>query len=678
MRVFVIRPFGTQGGIDFERVDKELLQAAVGKLNEQGFELSGGTTGLISKQGNIREDMFRMIVASDLVIADVSIHNANAFYELGIRHALRPEHTFLLRSQTDEKYPFDLQTDRYFVYDAKDPAAGVDGLVTALRSTLSSVERDSPVFTLLPKLVPHGRGDLVTLPFDFKEDVDRARRERARGDLRLLAYEAASFEWDQEGLRLIGEAQIKLRAFAGARETFESLRKAAPSDVQANLKLATVYQRLVLSEAPQRKEELRARSDQALERVLATDPGVSHRAETYSLQASNEKSRWLEEFSGRDGTSITAAALRSSHLDRMLDLYLKAANLNLNAHYPAANAVGLLRTQIALAGRAPDVWTERFDDDDKAAEALKKREQLAQRLTASLCLALEMDEVMGRRDGPPDDWAASSRADFIMMTAADRPQRVATEYRRALSDADRFSLEATRRNLTIYKELGVFEPGVSAAIAVIDELIANMEGTDKPPSRVVMFTGHMVDAADRPSERARFPRTPQAEATARAIIKEAVERELKGHEGSFLGIAGGACGSDILFHEVCAELGATTAVFLLLPEDKFEVKSVRHGGPGWVDRYRALVARIPPRVLQQTDSLPRWLTDKPDYNVWERNNLWMMFNALAMGTRDLTLVALYNPERESDGPGGTAHLVGEAAKWGFKPIELDARVLLAT
>ena len=79
MRVFIIRPFGTKEGIDFERVDTELLQAAISKLNERGLELSGGTTGLISKQGNIREDMFRMIVASDLVIADVSIHNANAF-----------------------------------------------------------------------------------------------------------------------------------------------------------------------------------------------------------------------------------------------------------------------------------------------------------------------------------------------------------------------------------------------------------------------------------------------------------------------------------------------------------------------------------------------------------------------------------------------------------------------
>ena len=160
------------------------------------------------------------------------------------------------------------------------------------------------------------------------------------------------------------------------------------------------------------------------------------------------------------------------------------------------------------------------------------------------------------------------------------------------------------------------------------------------------------------------------------MIDEAVRREVTGHEGSILGIAGGACGGDILFHEVCAELGVETQLCLALPDDKFEVKSVQRGGARWIERYRALIAGQVPRVLQQSEGLPRWLSDKPDYDVWQRNNLWMMFNALATGSRDLTLIALYNREREPDGPGGTRHLVQEASKWGFKPIELDARKLL--
>jgi hypothetical protein len=62
--------------------------------------------------------MFRLLVTADLVIADVSLHNPNVFYELGIRHGLQQRHTFLLREKsTADLYPFDLQTDRYFVYD---------------------------------------------------------------------------------------------------------------------------------------------------------------------------------------------------------------------------------------------------------------------------------------------------------------------------------------------------------------------------------------------------------------------------------------------------------------------------------------------------------------------------------------------------------------------------------
>jgi hypothetical protein len=70
------------------------------------------------------------------------------------------------------------------------------------------------------------------------------------------------------------------------------------------------------------------------------------------------------------------------------------------------------------------------------------------------------------------------------------------------------------------------------------------------------------------------------------------------------------------------------------------------------------------------------LTDKPGYDVWQRSNRWMMFNALAAAARNLTLVALYNREREPDGPGGTAHLVNDAQAWGIQTIELDARPLL--
>src|SRR5215210_1881960 len=115
MQAFIVRPFGIKQEVDFDKVDKELIQPALTLVG-----ISGSTTSAIVEQGNIREDMFAQLLLADIVIADLSIHNANVFYELGIRHALRDKRTFLIRCSKDE-VPFDLNTDRYLSYEANDP-----------------------------------------------------------------------------------------------------------------------------------------------------------------------------------------------------------------------------------------------------------------------------------------------------------------------------------------------------------------------------------------------------------------------------------------------------------------------------------------------------------------------------------------------------------------------------
>src|SRR5437868_7305289 len=129
-RAFIIRPFGAKSGVNFDTVDEKLIQPALAQIG-----VSGNTTTEIVEQGNIREDMFRLLVTADLVIADISIHNANVFYELGIRHALRDRHTFLLRCRADDPV-FDLQGERYLVYERENPAAAVPALLQGARATV--------------------------------------------------------------------------------------------------------------------------------------------------------------------------------------------------------------------------------------------------------------------------------------------------------------------------------------------------------------------------------------------------------------------------------------------------------------------------------------------------------------------------------------------------------------
>src|ERR1700727_694865 len=146
-RAFIIRPFGKKkdgagSEIDFERVSTFLIEPAL-----KAVGLGGGTTGEIVEAGNIREDMFGLILEADLVVCDMTIHNANVFYELGIRHALRKKRSVLIRgAATTDDVPFDNLTERYLAYDLDNPGASLRPLVDMLIATLASENTDSPIF----------------------------------------------------------------------------------------------------------------------------------------------------------------------------------------------------------------------------------------------------------------------------------------------------------------------------------------------------------------------------------------------------------------------------------------------------------------------------------------------------------------------------------------------------
>lgn len=178
----------------------------------------------------------------------------------------------------------------------------------------------------------------------------------------------------------------------------------------------------------------------------------------------------------------------------------------------------------------------------------------------------------------------------------------------------------------------------------------------KEPSRILLFTGHMIDAPGR--KKPRFP--PDQEGVARQAIWEAVEAEQKQPGGVAFGIAGGASGGDILFHEICGELGIPTRLYLAVPADPFIEASVAPAGGDWVQRFERLKEKLPVHVL----------TEKVDDEVWQRANLRMLEDALAEGGEHVTLIALWNGQ-EGDGPGGTGDLVARATERHARTVILD-------
>lgn len=182
----------------------------------------------------------------------------------------------------------------------------------------------------------------------------------------------------------------------------------------------------------------------------------------------------------------------------------------------------------------------------------------------------------------------------------------------------------------------------------------------------IVFTGHMIDAPGRKAER--FP--ARAEDAAREAILRAVEGLIvAGREP--VGIAGGASGGDLLFHEVCAGLGVPTRLRLALPVEEYLKASVAPAGEEWVVRFHALVERLGAegmRVLNESVLLPEWLTggaetEGAEVNVWARTNLWMVNEAIGIAPHR-TLLALWDG-KAGDGPGGTEHLVKAAPGFGM-------------
>jgi hypothetical protein len=332
----------------------------------------------------------------------------------------------------------------------------------------------------------------------------------------------------------------------------------------------------------------------------------------------------------------------------------------------------MLTVWIELAQAYPAVWNERFENRGEAAQALKTLKREAQRIGAALELALASQERREAFERKPDPWFKITVADLSCLTG-NRPALVVQRYREGLAAAGKLAVSSVRRQIEMYHGLGVLAPTTAAVLPLLDELQAPPAGVAAAPVHVIVFTGHRMDAPGRAEPR--FP--PAAEAKARAMIRGAVEAEAAAAGRAVIGIAGAASGGDILFHEVCAELGVETQLFLVVSREDYVRESVADGGAAWVDRFNALFAARPYRFLGNSDTaleLPKWLRPWKEYDIWNRSNLWMLHNALAYGP-EVTLIALWNG-KGGDGPGGTRDMVESAKAHAVKTLGLDAGELL--
>jgi hypothetical protein len=189
------------------------------------------------------------------------------------------------------------------------------------------------------------------------------------------------------------------------------------------------------------------------------------------------------------------------------------------------------------------------------------------------------------------------------------------------------------------------------------------ESNDWSPRKVVLFSGHMIDAPGR--EKPRFP--PDKEPTAAQAIARGLADLGAGPQD--LCICGGACGGDLLFAEAALMRSARLEMYLPFEEPTFLEKSVDFADSNWRARFLAARER---GVLHVA---PLELGPAPEGDdSYERNNGWMLDAALRFGADKVDFVCLWNGEG-GDGPGGTKHMMEEVRRLGGRTVWLDTRKL---
>lgn len=114
----------------------------------------------IRHSGIIDVPMYQWLISADVVIADLSAYNPNAFYELGVRHALRP-HTTIAISESRLEPPFDVNHTVIRPYEHLGKDIGYTETMRfrqELKDSISAIidlpQVDSPVYTYLKDLDP--------------------------------------------------------------------------------------------------------------------------------------------------------------------------------------------------------------------------------------------------------------------------------------------------------------------------------------------------------------------------------------------------------------------------------------------------------------------------------------------------------------------------------------------
>ena len=333
-------PFGkkvdaTGETVDFDVVYREIIVPAIERSGMEAFRADEEMTG-----GIIHKPMFERLILCEYAVADLTTANANVFYELGLRHAVRRWSTVLIFASGD-RLPFDVSPLRALPYKLKkdgtpmQPEIASEALAKRLAEareiTAESAKpmTDSPLYELVEDYpdVDHTKTDVfrdrVQYSNEIKAKLAKARKEGIES-VRKIEQELADLKELESGA--VVDLMLSYRAVKGFAEMIDVVDKM--SRALAQTVLVQEQYALALNRVGKGVE-----AEEVLKSLLERRGASS---ETLGILGRVYKDRW--EASVKAGDTYLANAL----LEKAIKTYLDGFEADWRDAYPGINAVTLM------------------------------------------------------------------------------------------------------------------------------------------------------------------------------------------------------------------------------------------------------------------------------------------------------------------------------------------------
>ena len=268
---FVVMGFGKKTDYESGRtLDLDATYEAIIKPAVEAANLRCIRADEVIHSGLIDAPMYEMLLRADLVVADISTGNANAVYELGVRHALRPNSTIIMKESKGRLY-FDLNHVSTFQYEhlgedigAREASRAKRDLELLIRKVIVSSLPDSPVYNFLPNL----RQPILSTE-QYQELLD----------------ETEEFQEHLSGLIQSGAGFLKNSSFDEATKAFAAANEMKPNDPY-------IIQQLTLSTYKSKKPSEISALIAALMVIEQLSPSDSNDPETLGITGAIYKRLW--------------------------------------------------------------------------------------------------------------------------------------------------------------------------------------------------------------------------------------------------------------------------------------------------------------------------------------------------------------------------------------------------